>query len=54
MPPDIRSFFGAKAGSGTAAPAAAKPAPKEVSEALRHQATFYQCTIYLENGIYEL
>ncbi|KAF5012041.1 hypothetical protein F66182_15296, partial [Fusarium sp. NRRL 66182] len=27
--PDIRSFFGAKAGSGTAAPAAAKPAPKD-------------------------
>jgi hypothetical protein len=37
--PDIRNFFGAKAGSGTAAPAA-KPAPKEVSEALHHQATF--------------
>lgn len=34
--PDIRNFFGAKAGSGTVAPAAAKPAPKEVSEALRH------------------
>jgi hypothetical protein len=49
MPADIRSFFGAKAGSGTAAPAAAKPAPKEVSEALRHQSTFLQNIKYLQD-----